>query len=752
MSNIDNINLDYLKRKQNINNPYKEIDRSIKSYINRPINNKSEYEIPLSMMSNYNFPLKSELSSKYFDQTNDPRFTSISNNNVNSKDLYINYLKNRLNYFYKSNTELNNKYKYIANKSKLLIDNISNNKKIFNNLKKNYENSIKNNLDLKQKYNNLLEQYKRQVKYGDNNKNKDQNEIYNLQKEQNMLLSTVKSKEEIIDNLKKTLSIIKNEVEENKSDTENDNDNKKHKINVLKKVLNDLTFKIDDNKKNISILNGKINELNNEKYLLNDNNQNKFHNIDEFNNKNEHIYLKDEEYKNISKNKINILIPKIDLDKNNNFNYNNKLSSKLKKISSNNNNDEMNLEHSFGNKEVKGIPSGNLNSNSVTLDHYNYFNKSNEDDNVLNKKNQSVELEDKNKLILNKSNDNSQMNDKNVFSHTLDVEDIKNQQLTNLKNENDINKTKNVKRNLSNQFHNSSYLFTITKEGTFIEFDILEKIYTINDTSQIKAWNPFISEYLNNFEGSLLLNTFQGLFICTGKFYNDLYYYSKKFNSISKLKIFKHNHKYGALMLSSDNDTLLLIGGETNNIETLNFENGSIGTIPPLLKKRINSSYAFVGNILFAFFGKNNNTIEYLDMNNCQKWEIFDYKINIDNENENENENDIDKNINLDGHAAIPLIGDEVLIIGGNQNNKMIIFNYNEKSIEIADIDIPLIDNVGEYRFDKDKYFNVYIGTEKSETDGNSLNQLIGMDLMGNIHYFDNNLDYSVVLFNNEKP
>ena len=139
-------------------------------------------------------------------------------------------------------------------------------------------------------------------------------------------------------------------------------------------------------------------------------------------------------------------------------------------------------------------------------------------------------------------------------------------------------------------------------------------------------------------------------------------------------------------------------------------------------------------------------------MNNCQKWEIFDYKINIDNENENENENDIDKNINLDGHAAIPLIGDEVLIIGGNQNNKMIIFNYNEKSIEIADIDIPLIDNVGEYRFDKDKYFNVYIGTEKSETDGNSLNQLIGMDLMGNIHYFDNNLDYSVVLFNNEKP
>ena len=579
MSNIDNINLDYLKRKQNINNPYKDMDRSIKSYINRPINNKSEYEIPLSMMSNYNFPLKSGLASKYFEQTNDPRFTSISNNNIKSKELYMNYLKNRLNYFYKSNTELNDKYKYIANKSKLLIDNISNNKNIFNNLKKNYENSIKNNLELKQKYNNLLEQYKRQVTYGDNSKNKEQNEIFNLQKERNMLLSTVKSKEEIIDNLKKTLSIIKEEVEENKNDTRNDN--KKHKINVLKKVLDDLTFKINDNKKNISILNGKINELNNEKYLLNDNNnKNKFHNIDEFNNKNEHIYLKDEEYKNISKDKKNILMPKMDLDKNNNFNYNSKLSSKLKKLSSENNNDEMNLEHSFGNNEVKEIPSENINSNSATLDHYNYFNKYKniEDDNILNifhKKNQSVELDDNNKLILNKSNDNNQMNDKYAVSRTLDIEDIKNQKLTSLKNKNIINKTKTANKNETNQFQNSSYLFTITKEGTFIEFDILEKIYTINDTSQIKDWNPFISEYLNNFDGSLLLNTFQGLFICTGKFYNDLYYYSKKFNSISKLKTFNHNHKYGALMLSSDNDTLLLIGGETNNIETLNFENGS---------------------------------------------------------------------------------------------------------------------------------------------------------------------------------
>lgn len=742
-----------------MNNPYKDIDYSIKSYINRPINNKSEYEIPFTLMSNYNFPLKSGLASKYFEQTNDPRFTSISNNNAKTKELYMNYLKNRLNYFYKSNTELNDKYKYIANKSKLLIDNISNNKNIFNNLKKNYENSIKNNLELKQKYNNLLEQYKRQVKFGGNNKNMEQNEIYNLQKEQDMLLSTVKSKEEIIDNLKKTLNIIKNEVEESKNDK--GNDNKKHKINILKKVLDDLTYKIKDNKKNISILNGKITELNNEKYLLNDKNKNKFHNIDEineYNNKKEHIFLKDEEYKNISKDKNNILIPKMDgLDNNNNFNfnYNNKLSSKIKKLNSENDHNDMNLEHSFGKKEVKGNPSPSeiLNSNSVTLEHYNYFNKYKniEDDNALNiyhKKNQSVDLDDNNKLILDKSNDNTQTNDNYVASRTLDIEDIKNQKLTSIKNKNIINKEKNINRNLANQFQNSSYLFTINKEGTFIEFDILEKIYTINDTSQIKDWDPFISEYLNNFEGSLLLNTFQGLFICTGKSYNDLYYYSKKFNSISKLKTFNYNHKFGALMLSSDNDTLLLIGGETNNIETLNFENGTIGMIPPLLNKRINSSYAFIGNLLFAFFGKNNNTIEYLDMNSCQKWEIFDYKINIDNENEN----DIDKNINLDGHAAIPLIGDEVLIIGGNQNNKMIIFNYNEKSIEIADIDIPLIDNVGEYRFDKDKYFNVYIGTEKSEIDGNSLNQLIGMDLMGNIHYFDNNLDYSVVLFNNEKP
>ena len=192
------------------------------------------------------------------------------------------------------------------------------------------------------------------------------------------------------------------------------------------------------------------------------------------------------------------------------------------------------------------------------------------------------------------------------------------------------------------------------------------------------------------------------------------------------------------MILSPDNNALIAIGGTTKNIEILDFENNSIKELPPLLTERINSAFTFIGNVLFAFFGKNNNTIELLDMEKSDKWELVYLKINIGNDNQ----------INLMGHTAIPTNKNEILILGGNQNNQIMIFNYINEIIELANINLPFIDKVREYIFDKDKYFNAYIGNENCEE--NSLNFLIGMDSKLNIHYFNNNFNYSVILYGNK--
>ena len=41
---------------------------------------------------------------------------------------------------------------------------------------------------------------------------------------------------------------------------------------------------------------------------------------------------------------------------------------------------------------------------------------------------------------------------------------------------------------------------------------------------------------------------------------------------------------------------------------------------------RINSSYTFMGEILYAFLGEKNNTIEYIDLSDKEKnWKNFEF-------------------------------------------------------------------------------------------------------------------------------
>lgn len=304
-------------------------------------------------------------------------------------------------------------------------------------------------------------------------------------------------------------------------------------------------------------------------------------------------------------------------------------------------------------------------------------------------------------------------------------------------NENNIVQENQIKMNFDGgKSNNDSSIYTITDKGKLFTYNIIKKKFTTVNTDNIEGWKEFISIYLSNYDGSLLLNTFDGLYILTGDNFTDLYYYSRENNTISSIITFNCRHKYGGLILTPDRSQIIAIGGcETKEVELLNLFYNEIGELPNLLTERINSSYSFIeDNLLYAFLGENNNTIECLDLNaESKEWKNVEYT-----------NNGVE---NVFGHISIPVNDNDVLIVGGKNNHKMIMFNIKENYLEITDNKIPFLDTAGEYLFDKDKNYNQMINLEgKKDENGNEINQLICMDSKGNVHLFDNDFNYIVLL------
>ena len=351
-------------------------------------------------------------------------------------------------------------------------------------------------------------------------------------------------------------------------------------------------------------------------------------------------------------------------------------------------------------------------------------------------------MEKENEKLKNKLN-NSEPNNNIKYNNKINVEISENEED---KNENKENKEDEdnkivpenqgeIKLNKKTSNKDSS-IYTITDKGKLFIYNIPNKKFTTANTKSIENWDKFIKIFLLNYEGSLLLNTFKGLYILIGDLFSDLYYYSQENNEISKKITFNYSHKYGGMMISPDQQYLIVLGGcDTREVELLNLENNEIEELPNLLSDRINSSYSFIGdNLLYVFFGENNNTIEYLDLNDEKKeWKNVDYS---------NNEIEID---NIYGHISIPVNENEIIIVGGKNNHKMLMFNVKENVLEITDNKIPFLDTIKEYHFDKDKYYNTILNVDK-KGDKNSIKQVICMDSQGNIHLFDNEFNYIVLL------
>ena len=354
-----------------------------------------------------------------------------------------------------------------------------------------------------------------------------------------------------------------------------------------------------------------------------------------------------------------------------------------------------------------------------------------------------------------KSNNNNQNIENNINKKDDDLNDNENyeekdeskDEENDNEKEDNINNINNIKSNniiQQNQIklkfdgiklNKDSSIYTITDTGKLFTYNIIQKKFTTINTKLINGWDKFIEIYLINYDGSLLLNTLNGLYILTGENFSDLYYFSQQQNLISKIANFSYGHKYGGLIQTPDKKSILAIGGtDTKEVEIFNIENKSIEELPNLLTMRINSSYTFMGEILYAFLGEKNNTIEYIDLSDKEKnWKNFEFS-----------NSEVD---NVFGHISLPVNEEEILIVGGKNNNKMMMFNVKEKFLEITDNKIPFLDTVGEYIFDKEKNYNIITKMEKKEDENdNEINQVICMDSKGNVHLSDKDFNYIVLL------
>ena len=787
-NNISNKKDSYRKNKQNINrtNLLKSQGININKNINPTNRHKTNNNLEM-IENNISSTLKSPPINKYnFNFTNSKEKEKEKEEFENTKK-YINYLKEHLNSSYYANNEINNKNLLLIEKSKSLNEEIKQNFILYEQLKKAINQKINQNNDYKNKYEKFLEQKRNESQ---DNKLNVEEKIKEL-KLQNLLRNKEnQSSEEILLNLKKTIEILekrrlnkKKEKEEKiKELNEAKNDINKLKLN-LEKITKDLytkNIKLEEKKKSmIYIIN--YNDNNNNNINLNDKVSNDllYKEIDKMKTiiENQKLLLnKIKDNQNDIKEKIN---EQKNINNKNKINDNNKYKELLLKEKIKNKELLMNLIKS--NKEAKDLTTVHnqikdkyeeeinkikdeieklLKNKKIEKDNIDYnivlnqlleeqknlkmFNKEFKDKLLIKKaiEDKIAFMEKENEKLKNKLN-NSEPNNNINYNNKINVEISENEEDKNEnkeKKEDEDNKIVpenqgEIKLNKKTSNKDSS-IYTITDKGKLFIYNIPNKKFTTANTKSIENWDKFIKIFLSNYEGSLLLNTFKRLYILTGENFSDLYYYSQENNEISKKIAFNYSHKYGGLMMTPDQQYLIVLGGcDTREVELLNLENNEIEELPNLLSERINSSYSFIGgDLLYVFFGENNNTIEYLDLNDENKeWKNVEYS---------NNEIEID---NIYGHISIPVNENEIIIVGGKNNHKMLMFNAKENVLEITDNKIPFLDTIKEYHFDKDKYYNTIINSDK-KGDKNSIKQVICMDSQGNIHLFDNEFNYIVLL------
>ena len=824
--NIKNLNTN-TNSKKNFNNTVNEnqVNRSPNTRYNNFMSNVDKKKMNDEQIKNYIIYLKNHLNSSYYannDLNNEynkimTKSKQINDSINNKNDIYIN-----LNKSFEEELEKNNNYKkdYInlvdeyklnhkneqnklkelnqiinvqdsdilrlENENNSLSEDISNKKKMIENLKKQIDilNNKKKIIEANDEYLNLFNKKHHLISIIQKIKNikkiKDKNN--ELLKDINNLKNFLHEKENIIieshnihnDLNTKIISLIKEEEKDRNNirnphiDNENDNNNYSSDIPNLyslnndkdnnpnlnvneymkyyQKLIDDENKRGEEIKEKIMLYNNKLSKVKNDIYSIKSKNNEELSSYKQFIN---NLSPNDEEIKKkLISNKKNVLNQKENL-----ILYNNKfkktllekneLLNKIKNLKIENKNIELKLNEKqksigFKIKAIKIRRGEEKNKNNLTMER-------NLSDPDLIKKN----LNDKLYISQNRENfiplqevyrykrfEYKFRNEKKLLNKFKSKKSGSFDNIFKYNKNNKIEQESNI--DILNTPRTGQYLYTIDKEGKLLGYGISLKKYVYINTSSIKGWKLFYKEYKNNSNGSLLLNTLAGLFILTGDNFNHLYYYSQSKNVIYLIMILKCNHKYGGLILTKDNNKIIILGGiYSNEVELFDIQKNTLSNLPNLLTKRICSSFNIIdGNYLVAFFGKNNNTIEYLDLNNRNKWEILEYKTN-------------DKIKELSGHIGFHVNKNIVIIVGGENNDKIMIFYFREKYIDVTDFILDFDEDCGidDLFFDKEKCFNIIENKLKQTSEGKTIKEVIGMDNFGNVHCFDNDYAYTIYVF-----
>ena len=180
----------------------------------------------------------------------------------------------------------------------------------------------------------------------------------------------------------------------------------------------------------------------------------------------------------------------------------------------------------------------------------------------------------------------------------------------------------------------SIYLFGIDRNDDFHTFDLINKKFSKKKITEIEdISDTFKKDY--QYEGTILYNTFDGLFILTGKKSDTLFYYNPKYDTINKICKFNNSHNNGSLLLDKEYNRLFVFGGkETTKCEYYSFSDKNIYEVPDLTIDRANGAFIICNNRIYGFFGfsyKNNKfcgNIEYIDIKKLDIWkEVQDINI-----------------------------------------------------------------------------------------------------------------------------
>ena len=664
---------DTLNERSNKLNEFIQENENLRLQINNYIDNETKYKLQLQYYEKQIGLYETNIND-YNNIINDLKVSNEKLTNNLSKNLDHNKKGESTNNYSTNNSNNFNNYNYFN------VRNINNNEgelQLIKNQNMIYANDIKSKdytIDLitkkNQKLTNENKIYKTQIhQYAQQITN-----LYNILKQKNKIISIYRQKEGFTDNSldvefeKKLEELNLNFVNNNellldisKDDVINTKFNYDNNSITNNDRLNKLIIDNEQNRKRIDVLNNKIKSLNqfdNKNIKKNVNN-----NTSNVNNKN----------KNNGSNNNKIIISK-------NLNNNNIKSPPQKKENGETNNVK------YGNswrilvspkkkeeKEIEIIKIGSKDkSKEEIINTYmmkrNLFKDQKEEDNKNNddkKREQNTKKDEKkdNKTVNGKQKHVGfkgileekdeiketvhEMNRKKNLSHVpktkkkfrisdfLDVTEINTSSPVAPQNLSfSMDDTEYINNLINSSSSNSIYLFGIDRDDFFYIFDLKDrkfnkkKILEIEDIS-----DTFQKDY--QYEGTILYNTLEGIFILTGKKSDILYYYNPKYDTINKICKFNNSHDNGSLLLDKEFNRLFVFGGkETTLCEYYSFNDKKIYDVPDLTMDRANASFILCNNKIYGFFGfsyKNNKycgTVEVIDNKKLDKWsEIKNIKV-----------------------------------------------------------------------------------------------------------------------------